>query len=337
MATTEFPALGRPAAPSAVAVAGSLVAAAIVGVRMAGIGGHPLVQSFVVIFTSIVVEALPFILLGALVAAAIEVFVPQSAFDRVARLPLGLQLPAAAVGGFAFPVCECGSVPVARRLIAKGMHPASGLAFMLAAPILNPIVLASTVIAYRGLGLSLQMAAGRVVLGLVLAVVAGWALGGESAAELLKSRPGEPTLARAVPVMAPPARSVSFADHLASDFFFMGSFVVAGAALAAALQTVIPQSLVAGLARTPVVGSLALMGIAFVLSLCSEADAFVAVSLTQFPIGAQLAFLVFGPAVDAKLALLYSASFRRRFVGRLLIVAVPVVLAGSLWFEALVP
>ena len=315
---------------------GSLVAAAVVAVRLAGMGGHPVVQSFVVVFTSIVVEALPFILLGALVAAGIEVFVPQDAFDRVARFPLGLQLPAAALGGFAFPVCECGSVPVARRLIARGMHPASGLAFMLAAPILNPIVLASTVIAYRGLGLSFQMAAGRVLLGLALAVVAGWALGGDSAAELLKERPGEPPPAPYRSAMRAPARSAAFADHLAADFFFMGSFVVAGAALAAALQTVIPQSLVAGLARTPVVGSLALMGIAFVLSLCSEADAFVAVSLTQFPIGAQLAFLVFGPAVDAKLALLYSASFRRRFVGRLLIVTVPVVLAGSLWFEALV-
>lgn len=116
----------------------------------------------------------------------------------------------------------------------------------------------------------------------------------------------------------------------------MGAFVVAGAALAAALQTVIPQSLVSGLARTPVVGSLALMGIAFVLSLCSEADAFVAVSFAQFPLGAQLAFLVFGPVVDAKLAFLYSATFKRRFVIRLMAVAVPVTLAGSLWFEALI-
>ena len=336
MATTESRIYRRPVAVSPVAVVGSLVAAMIVAARLAGAGGHPLVQSFVVIFTSIVVEALPFIVLGAVVAAGIEVFVPRNAFDRVARLPLGLQLPAAALGGFAFPVCECGSVPVARRLIAKGMHPASGLAFMLAAPILNPIVLASTVIAYRGLGLSLEMAAGRVVLGLALAVVAGWALGGETAAELLRHRPNEPVSPPQGQMPPPPARSVAFADHLASDFFFMGSFVVAGAALAAALQTVIPQSLVAGVARTPVIGSLALMGIAFVLSLCSEADAFVAVSLTQFPIGAQLAFLVFGPSVDAKLALLYSASFRRRFVGRLVVVAVPVVLAGSLWFEAIV-
>jgi uncharacterized membrane protein YraQ (UPF0718 family) len=78
------------------------------------------------------------------------------------------------------------------------------------------------------------------------------------------------------------------------------------------------------------------MAIAFVLSLCSEADAFVAVSFIQFPLGSQLAFLVFGPVVDAKLAFLYTGTFKRRFVMRLLVVAVPVVLAGSLWFEALV-
>ncbi len=110
---------------------------------------------------------------------------------------------------------------------------------------------------------------------------------------------------------------------------------LAGAGLAALLQTAIPQSLVSGVARTPVIGSLALMAIAFVLSLCSEADAFVAVSFTPFPIGSQLAFLVFGPVVDAKLAFLYGATFRRRFVARLVVVAVPVALAGSLWFEVL--
>jgi uncharacterized membrane protein YraQ (UPF0718 family) len=102
------------------------------------------------------------------------------------------------------------------------------------------------------------------------------------------------------------------------------------------LQTVIPQSLVVGVATTPIVGSLALMGIAYVLSLCSEADAFVAVSFTPFPLGSQLAFLVFGPVVDVKLSFLYGATFRRRFVARLALVAIPVVLAGSLWFEALV-
>lgn len=133
-------------------------------------------QTFALVFTAIVAEALPFVLLGALAAALLEVYVPDRVFARIAHLPLALQLPAAVAGGFAFPVCECGSVPVARRLIAKGMHPSAGLAFMIASPIFNPIVLGSTWVAYEARGLGLEMVLGRAGLGLVLAIVAGWAI-----------------------------------------------------------------------------------------------------------------------------------------------------------------
>lgn len=340
-----------------------LVALLLVG--RIGFAEVPAAGTFVLIFTSLVVEALPFVLMGALVSAVIEVYVPVTWFERVARLPLPVQLPTAALGGFAFPVCECGSVPVARRLIVKGMHPAAGLAFMLASPILNPIVLASTWVAYSGRGVALEMVAGRAGLGLILALTAGWAIGGDRAAELLRPRPGEdedthrsspPThpARQSLPPTHPAHRSLppthparfrsrsrgrsqdrfgDFTTHLAADFFFMGRFVVLGGAIAALMQTAIPQSIVGGLAATPVIGALSLMGLAFVLSLCSEADAFVAVSFVQFPLGSQLAFLVFGPVVDAKLAFLYGATFRKRFVLRLVAVAVPVTLAGSLWFE----
>ena len=322
----------RPAArPVAWVAVPAAAVAAVALVRLTALGGSAGVETFVLVFTSIVVEALPFILLGALVSAAIEVYVPDRTFDRLARLPAALQIPGAAFGGLAFPVCECGSVPVARRLIARGLHPGAGLAFMLAAPILNPIVIFSTVVAYGGRGLALEMAAGRIVLGLTLAVVAGWALGAVRPEELLRPRPDGDGCGHEHAGSKPSA----FVEHLAADFFFMGKFVIAGAALAALLQTAIPQSLVSGVARTPVIGSLALMGIAFVLSLCSEADAFVAVSFTPFPIGSQLAFLVFGPVVDAKLAFLYGATFRRGFVLRLVAVAVPVTVAGSLWFEVM--
>lgn len=305
--------------------------AAVVAARFSSLGDIALVETFVVIFASIVMEALPFVLLGATVSAAIEVFVPDRAFAAVGRLPMGLQLPAAALGGFAFPVCECGSVPVARRLISRGMHPAAGLAFMLASPILNPVVLISTWVAYSGRELGLQMVLGRAGLGLVLAIVAGWAIGSDDAKELLRPRSSDVHDHR-----VEGNRGRAFFDHLGNDFFFMGRFVVLGAALAAMLQTAIPQDIVSGIARTAIIGSLALMAVAFVLSLCSEADAFVAVSFVQFPLGSQLAFLVFGPVVDAKLAFLYGATFRKRFVARLIVVAIPVVLAGSLWFEALV-
>jgi uncharacterized protein len=319
----------RPASGGLLAVMGAAALVLIVAGRVFVAGEVPAVETFVLIFTSLVVEALPFVLMGALVSALIEVYVPERLFARAAHLPLPFQLPVAALGGFAFPVCECGSVPVARRLIARGMHPAAGLAFMLASPILNPIVLVSTVVAYSGRGVATEMVLGRAGLGLILALTAGWAVGSEGARDILRARPENVT----PPGHGRDSRFADFSSHLAGDFFFMGRFVVLGGGLAALMQTAIPQSLVAGVATTPVVSALALMGLAFVLSLCSEADAFVAVSLVPFPLGSQLAFLVFGPVVDAKLAFLYGATFRRRFVLRLITIAIPVVLAGSLWFE----
>jgi uncharacterized membrane protein YraQ (UPF0718 family) len=304
--------------------------------RVADAGQVPQISSFVLVFTSIVVEALPFILLGALVSALIEVLVSDEAFTRMGRLPLAVQLPGAALGGLAFPVCECGSVPVARRLISKGMHPAAALAFMLASPIINPIVLWSTYVAYKGRGVGWEMLLGRASMGLILAVVVGWTIGTESAASLLRARPSAGHEHDHGHDHASTSRFAAIAEHLTLDFAFMARFVVVGAALAAALQTVVPQGIIAGVANNPLAAPLALMALAFLLSLCSEADAFVAVSFTQFSFGAQLAFLVFGPVVDAKLAFLYGATFKRNFVLRVIVAATPVVLAGTFWFQWLV-
>jgi uncharacterized membrane protein YraQ (UPF0718 family) len=159
-------------------------------------------------------------------------------------------------------------------------------------------------------------------------VSAGWLIG----------RHGEGLLRGAEP--APHAhdqRSIpAFVEHLTSDFLFMGRFLVLGAAVAALLQTAVPQDWLSSVADQPLLGALALMGMAIALSLCSEADAFVAVSFTAFPLGSQLAFLVLGPVVDAKLAVLYGATFRRRFALRVLAVAAPIALAGALLFDWLV-
>jgi uncharacterized membrane protein YraQ (UPF0718 family) len=126
----------------------------------------------------------------------------------------------------------------------------------------------------------------------------------------------------------------SVGEHLAADALFMGKFLVLGAAAAAFLQTVVPRDIVAGLSDAPVLGTLALMALAFMLSLCSEADAFVAVSFSGFGLGPQLAFLALGPVIDTKLAVLYGAAFPRRFVPVLLVVAVPIIVVASLLFEA---
>lgn len=299
------------------------------------VGGNAKAESFALVFTAIVAEALPFVLLGAFVSAAIAVYAPDRIFEKIGKLPRSIQLPAAALGGFAFPVCECGSVPVARRLIARGVHPSAGVAFMVAAPIFNPVVLGATWVAYRPRGLGVEMVAGRAALGLVLAVLIGWAIGNDGSAVL---RPRSDGCGEESCCEGPDHhdRRSSFTGHLTDDLFHIGRYLVLGAALAAAMQAFLPTGVIAEASSSPLVAALILMGLAFLSSLCSEADAFVAVSFMPLPIGSQLAFLTFGPVLDLKLFFMYGASFSRRVVGSLAAIAVPVTVAGSLWFQVMV-
>jgi uncharacterized membrane protein YraQ (UPF0718 family) len=314
------------------AVVGALV---VVGValRLTDPTRVAAVQNFFLVFASLLIEAMPFILMGAVVSAAIEVFVPTRIFERLALLPGPLQLPASGLAGAAFPVCECGSVPVARRLVSKGLTPSAAVTFMLAAPILNPIVIVSTVVAYRGRDIFWPMVLGRAGLGLVCAMAVGWVISDKSRDQLLRASKGADCGGHS---HDHEPKHKAFFGHLAGDFVFMGRFLVVGAMIAAALQTFVPQSIIGSVAGTPVVDLLAMMALAFLLSLCSESDAFVAASFVQFGVGAQLAFLVFGPMVDTKLAILYSATFSKGFFRTVLIAVAAVTLVGTLWIEVLV-
>jgi uncharacterized membrane protein YraQ (UPF0718 family) len=312
-----------------------LVFLAVLAAHRLQLGNVAQVTTFGIIMASIVIEALPFILLGALVSAAMEVFVPDSIFRRIAGLPRRIQTPGATLAGFTFPVCECGSVPIGRRLIARGIHPSAALGFMFAAPVLNPIVLISTWVAYGGGSRGGEMVAGRAVLGFIVALAAG----------LFITR-RHSRLLRAAPARQEPLgehdhrdddvpRRVAFLGHMTGDLLFMGRYLVLGAAVSALIQTFLPQELLSGLAGVAILATLAMMALAFILSLCSEADAFVATSFTAFPLSAQLGFLVLGPVLDTKLAAIYSATFTRPFISRLVLVAVPLILVGALIFGVL--
>lgn len=305
--------------------------------------------NFRVVFSSLLLQAIPLVMMGAVVAALVGTFVPDSVFTRLARLPEPLQIPVSAIAGFAFPVCECGSVPVARRLIARGLVPSAAVTFMLAAPILNPIVLFSTSIAYRGRDIFWPMVLGRAGLGFLAAMVVGWIAGQRSNGDFLKPVASDDLSACGIHGSscgcgdhedcshdADTSRWKTFTNYLAGDFAFMGRFLVLGAAAAALLQTVVPQSVLTSVANTPVVSLLVMMALAFALSLCSESDAFVAASFVQFGVGPQLAFLVFGPMMDAKLAFLYKATFRKGFLKTALVVITLLTLVGTLWIEVII-
>ena len=316
---------------AALVVVGALAGVALI-IRVADPESVAWLQNFFIIFGSLLVEAMPFVLLGAFVSAAIEVFVPTSTFAKLSLLPRPLQLPAAALAGIAFPVCECGSVPVARRLAQKGLAPSAAVTFMLAAPILNPVVVASTYVAYRGRDSLWIMVFGRMGLGFLVAVAVGWVVGATRKEDLLRPRPDDDQLDD--PEAAEP-RWARFSSHLTGDFLFMGRFLVLGAAIAAGVQTFIPQALVARISSLPILSLVAMMALAFLMSLCSESDAFVAASFTQFGPAAQLAFLVSGPMIDLKLAALYAGTYSKGFLRTVVVVVFAVTLVGTLWIQVL--
>jgi uncharacterized membrane protein YraQ (UPF0718 family) len=176
------------------------------------------------------------------------------------------------------------------------------------------------------------MLLGRAGLGLVVAMAVGWAVGARAKGPdlLRRGRAAEDHVHEAG---SPGGRWPRYFSHLADDFTLLARYLVIGAGVAAALQTFLPQDVIGRVATTPVLDVLSLMVLAAALSLCSESDAFVAASFVQFGMASQLAFLVSGPMIDAKLAALYGGTFGRGFVRTVIVVVLAVTLAGSLWIQ----
>ena len=198
-------------------------------------------------------------------------------------------------------------MPIAGRLTARGVQPAAALAFMLSAPAVNPIVLVATAVAFPG---QPRMVLARFLGSLLTSIVVG----------LVWSRVGDQAwVARTRERLAGGGdgpRWLAFTSAARHDLWDAGGWLVVGAAAAATLQVLVPRSLLLAVAGQPALAVLALGGLAVVLAICSEADAFVAASLREFSLTARLVFLVVGPAVDVKLIAMQSGVFGRRFAAR---------------------
>ncbi|GHF94986.1 MULTISPECIES: permease [Amycolatopsis] len=265
----------------------------------------PVMQSWMTVFVAVVVQALPFLVLGVLLSAGLAVFVPPSFFTRVLPKRPSLAVPVAGLAGAVLPGCECASVPVAGALVRGGVTPAAAVAFLLSAPAINPVVLTATAVAFPG---QPRMVLARFAASLAASCVMGW----------LWQRLGRPDWLR-------PrrhdhgdggTRGAVFWGSVRHDVMHAGGFLVGGAMAAATLKAVVPATWLHAAAGQPVVAVLALAVLAVLLSICSEADAFVASSLTQFSPTARLAFLVVGPMIDLKLFGMQAATFGRGFALR---------------------
>lgn len=282
-------------------------------------------------FASIVLEALPFMLIGALVGGIIEAFVSRERMTRLLpRSPLARILAAAGLG-LVFPVCECAVVPVVRRLIGKGLPFPAAIAYLLAGPIVNPIVAFSTAMAYN---FDWQIAGLRLFLGYLIAVVVAVIMGSlfpgrQALREGLEALPVSGCACGCEKISLKPFSLVTDAAtrptfgnllqqalrHGAGDFLGVAHYLVVGAFVAALAQTFINRSLLLDMAELPLVAVLIMTGLAIALNLCSEADAFIAASFRGLmPFPAQMAFMLTGPMLDLKLLLMYQVVFRKRTI-----------------------
>ncbi len=295
---------------------------------------------FAFAFLSILLEGIPFVLLGTLLSGVIDAFLPSKLMTRM--LPRNELLAVLLCGmlGLIFPMCECGIVPVIRRLIRKGLPLSCGIAYMLSAPIVNPVVALSTFAAFKGQD-PLLMTSFRLGTGYIVAVVIALLAGTIATKYIL--RPGviknsnhdhdhshdnnhshehdhkhdhdhEPAVATWRSKLG---RAASVA---AGDFLDVAMYLIIGAGITAVFNTAVDQTLIIPLAFNLPLSIASLMGLAGILSLCSTSDAFIAATFIVFPAAAKLAFMVFGPMMDLKLLFLYSYVFRKRFVAALALV-----------------
>ncbi|GLW93653.1 permease [Actinokineospora globicatena] len=288
----------------------------------------PAIQTGATIFVAVCVQALPFLVLGVLISGAIAAFVPASALNRLLPKRQSVAVPVAGLAGVALPTCECAAVPVARRLMQQGVPTSVALAFLLAAPAVNPVVLVATNVAFPN---NPGMVAARLVGSLATAVVMGWLWARFGKAEWIIER-----ALRRLPEPDGRSRWRLFFETSRADLVDAGGFLVLGGLTAAVLNVVIPRAWVDTLGEQIVLGVLVMAVLAVVLALCSEADAFVAASISGMPLLPKLVFLVVGPAIDVKLFALQAGTFGRSFAIRfapatLVVALVCAVLSGLLF------
>jgi uncharacterized membrane protein YraQ (UPF0718 family) len=295
----------------------------------------PYITSFIIIFRSILWEALPFIVLGALIAGLLDELLPQRWLTAVIPRNPFLAVAIGGLLGLVFPICECGIVPIMRRLLRKGLPLSACVAYLLAGPIVNPVVIGSTFAAFNGMedtfigGKPAYQMSGwwmvlfRTGIGYIVAVTTAmvvewmWQKHGSSLLTPL-TRPSalpEADIAETGPRPSAWQRVSNISQTSIHDFVDITVFLILGALLAAGTRMFLTPEMIADLGSQHIMLTLLLMmGLAIILCLCSEADAFVAASFVTLPPSAKVSFLVLGPMVDIKLYALYLLIFRPRLI-----------------------
>lgn len=281
-------------------------------------------QEIFTLFLGLIIEAFPFIVLGVTISTLIALYVKE---DRILKyLPKNRFVSHTIIGflGIFMPVCECGNIPVARRLILKKFSVSQATVFLLAAPIVNPITFITTLEAFN---IDKNIAIMRLVFGYVIALIIGLAISyRKNQSSLLKQEFYAETCE---------VHEHDHDKHRGLEIFqreFIGVFrlLFIGAIIAALTQSLIPREFLNTIGAHPILSILAMIFLGLVVSMCSNVDAFFALSYsTTFTLGSLMAFMVFGPMIDIKILSMLKSTFKTKFLVWLSVaVTISAVLVG---------
>jgi len=268
-------------------------------------------------FLSILLEGAPYILLGTLISGFIDAFLPPGMIDRVLPKNRGLAILVSGLLGGLFPVCECAVVPVVRRLVKKGLPISCAITYMLSAPVINPVVVISTLSAFNGQS-PVFMTVSRLVMAYLVTVAVGLIAHRLRPGVVVRDEVLEDTGSAGYghdhSKMPRDAKLVLAMRTAMRDFLDVGMYFTIGVLITAVFNTQFDQGVLVGVAGNDFFAVPVMMVLAFILSLCSTTDALIIAPLAVFSNVAKLAFLVYGPMMDVKLLFMYSTVFKPKFV-----------------------
>lgn len=273
-------------------------------------------QDTITLTLGILYEAMPFVFLGVLLSVIIQKYVPQSFIIKILPNNSFLRRIILSLFGVFLPVCECGNVPLARGLLMKGLKPAEVMTFLFAAPIINPVTIYTTSQAFQN---DTSIVIIRVIAAFLITNSIGYIYSKQKQSQILQSDFVAHCEAHAKNIhngkITITQKWRDFSQSFKQETLALMPALVGGSIVAGLVQTVIPRSFLVALTSQPVLAILALMLLAFIISICANVDAFFALSLSSvFPKSAIVAFLVFGPMVDIKMIALLKTTFTIRII-----------------------
>lgn len=282
-----------------------------------------LLNKFSIIFSSIVIEALPFILIGAVLSSFMQVYISNNIFNKIISKNKLLGSIQAGIIGVFLPVCECATVPITKGLLGKNVPINVSITYMLAAPIVNPLVILSTYYAFDG---NIKVVLLRVGIGFGVAVIAGLIMlclseGNNILREDKVLDLEGRCLCGCSEIDDDSSKPIRLLKHTSIEFYEIGKYFIIGATLASLFQTFVPRESIFYFENSTVLSIIILMVFSFLISLCSEADAFVASTfMNRFSLGSITGFLIIGPMIDLKNTIMLFSVFKKSFVIKLLFV-----------------